>query len=158
MSKVYTEDLTGQRFGSWLVLEKVLNELTRRWFHKCQCDCGTVRIIKTRDLRSGQSSRCDRCRATTHGLSNTNTYRIWQGMIYRCKNPNYKNYKYYGGRGITVCERWHKFENFFQDMGERPKGLSIDRINNNGNYEPGNCRWATVKEQTSNQRRPKRKE
>ena len=157
MSKLYTEDLSGNKYGLWTVLEKVLNK-TNRWRYICKCDCGTIRIVQPSDLKSGQSSRCDRCRATTHGQSNTNTYRIWQGMIYRCSNPNLRIYKYYGGRGITVCERWHEFENFLQDMGERPKGLSIDRINNDGNYEPGNCRWATTSEQASNQRRPKKKE
>lgn len=156
MSKVWTADYSGKKFGSWLVLEKVLLP-DRRWAHKCICDCGTIRIVRTRDLTSGQSSHCDKCRQRTHGLSHINTYRIWQGMIYRCENLDLKNYKYYGGRGIKVCTRWHAFENFLEDMGERPKGLSIDRINNDGNYEPGNCRWATSSEQNSNRRRQRKK-
>jgi hypothetical protein len=84
-------------------------------------------------------------------------FEFWQQhnftMLDRCRNENNKNYKNYGGRGISVCERWYSFENFYADMGDRPENLSIDRINNDGNYEPGNCRWATHKEQMNNTRR-----
>lgn len=91
----------------------------------------------------------------THGLSRTPTYEIWKGMRKRCNNPNAISYPYYGGKGIKVCQRWERFENFLSDMGERPDGCSIDRIDCLGDYEPSNCRWSTPKEQAAN-RGPRR--
>lgn len=94
---------------------------------------------------------------TQHGHSKEKitslTYNSWAGMLARCQNPRHKQFAEYGGRGITVCARWQKFENFLADMGERPCGLSIDRRDNSGNYEPGNCRWATPKQQSNNRRK-----
>jgi hypothetical protein len=87
-----------------------------------------------------------------HGKSRTKAYSIWYGMIYRCSNPNHASWEYYGGRGIKVCERWLSLENFITDMGEPPEGLSIERIDSNGNYEPSNCKWATQKEQILSKR------
>jgi hypothetical protein len=94
-------------------------------------------------------------RNTKHGLSRSRAFQCWKNMKARCLNPQHRQYPDYGGRGITVCERWLIFENFYADMGDPPPGLSLDRINNNGNYERGNCRWATVAEQLAN-RRPRR--
>jgi len=138
-------DISGKRFGSWTVIRRVKYS---NW--ECRCDCGTVRILQGSSLKRGTSQRCIACMGkylTTHGMDGTSTYLIWAKMKHRCHaHPNY------AGRGIRVCDRWLKFENFLADMGERPKGKSIDRINNNGDYEPANCRWATPTQQIRNRR------
>jgi len=140
------EDITGQRFGRLVVTG--CNSSKRgggTWI--CLCDCGRNKIVDANSLKSGHTQSCGCLR---HGLCFTPTWWSWVGMTARCRNQNRKAY---GGRGISVCDRWLKFENFLSDMGERPLGHTIDRINNDGDYEPGNCRWATAKQQSENKRK-----
>lgn len=126
------------------------------WF--CKCDCGNIVKVLQGYIKHGTKS-CG-CSVkerliivnTSHGMSRSYTYKSWASMIARCFNKNHDAYERYNGRGITVCDHWRKFENFLADMGERPQGLTLERKNNAGNYEPGNCKWATTKEQNNNQR------
>jgi predicted SprT family Zn-dependent metalloprotease len=137
------ENLIGKKFGSWSVIGKEKNEVRNEWYYTCICDCGTEKLISGHSLKSGNTNKCSKCRCKTHGMSSTSTFKIWAGILARCTNPKIACFKYYGGRGIKVCDRWLKFENFLEDMGIRPDGLQIDRIHNDGNYEPANCRWVT---------------
>lgn len=151
------KDLKGKKFGKWVVLERTSNlPNTRVVRFKCRCICGKVKPVISQKLLRGESTGCLECHLQTHikhNLSKTKTYASWNAMINRCHRKNKHGEKYYKNRGITVCERWlDSFENFLADMGERPLGKTLDRINNDKNYEPENCRWATPKEQRKNQR------
>lgn len=152
------EDLTGQRFRRLTVLRRDLGK-TKRVYWVCRCDCGTIKSIVACDLKRPHTISCGcvndavrRIKALKHGFNRTPTYVTWCAMHARCTNSKLKSFKDYGGRGIRVCDRWKDFANFLADMGERPTGRSIDRIDVNGNYEPDNCRWATASEQRRNQR------
>ncbi len=151
-------DLMGQRFDRLMVIKRVDNDKwgQARWL--CQCDCGQMLTVVGNDLRRHHTQSCgclSREQKKRHGLCASLIYCTWENMIQRCTNFKAINYKNYGGRGIKVCKRWLKFENFLEDMGERPLGKTIDRIDNNQGYHKMNCRWATVQEQNKNKRSTK---
>lgn len=161
-----TKTFEGQRFGRLV---------TRRWLGavsgnghawECVCDCGSVTVARTTNLTRGATRSCGCLQRelagkhiTTHGHSGPNrtrTYRIWANMKTRCTNPRSTGYHLYGERGITVCKRWLKFENFLRDMGEAPLALTLERKDNDKGYTKSNCKWATYYEQRMNQRRMKK--
>ena len=159
-------DLTGKSFGRLLVMEHAGSNLRgqSRWL--CQCVCGTQKVIASTDLKRGNARSCgclrremSRKRRMKHGCasgSKTADYHSWLAMLKRCTNPNEPAFPDYGGRGIMVCDRWrNSFESFLADMGPRPRGLTLERVDNDGNYEPGNCVWGTRKQQSRNRRSTK---
>lgn len=164
MSTVARVQMTGLRFGRWLVLSEA-GRRKRAALWLCRCNCGTERVVSGNSLRMGRSTSCGcycdevnrariaevRAAKKTHGLSHTGAYISWHDMIGRCRYSSTNGYKNYGGNGVKICERWMQFENFYADMGERPTGKTLDRYpDKNGNYEPSNCRWATPEEQRRN--------
>lgn len=150
------KDLTGQRFGRLIVISfSHKKDGGKRYFWNCLCDCGNTTIIRIDHLKSRHTQSCG-CllieKITKHGFSRSHIYRIWAGMIARCQNPKMNCYGHYGGRGISVCEEWLDFENFYTDIGQyKPSHKhEIDRINNDAGYSLDNCRWATSKENHRN--------
>lgn len=158
------KDISGRRFHRLVAIERVGTTKANKAIWRCACDCGGEARTTTGSLLCGNAKSCGCYRvaryyekAIKHGMAKTLTHSTWCGMIQRCTNPNSRNWHRYGGRGIQVCERWLKFENFLADVGEKPAGLSLDRIDNNRGYEPGNCRWATAKQQANNTSKQERK-
>ncbi len=161
-------DLTEKRFGRWTVISESGRTPQGKTQWLCRCDCGNQAVVRRNNLTNGGSLSCGCLRRehgaklgkqfgevnTVHGYARRGTlisiYNTWAHMRQRCYNPRDKAYRYYGGRGIIVCDRWSKFENFLSDMGPKPEGLTIDRIDTEGHYTPSNCRWATRQQQSAN--------
>lgn len=151
-------DLTAQQFNRLTVIER--SKLAHKQVHwVCRCSCGNITTVSRHNLVRGGTKSCGCHRRqffpslnTTHGLSRTPEYKTWKGIRDRCSNPKSKSFQWYGAVGVQVCERWNQFENFYADMGDRPPGTSIDRIDPFGDYEPGNCRWTDPVTQRNNRR------
>lgn len=157
------KQLTGMRFGRLIVSDREGTSRDGKALWRCTCDCGGEALVTTRSLTAGRTRSCGclwrevmREANTTHGHATggvcTRVYNTWVSMLQRCFNTNREQYKRYGGRGITVCDRWKQFENFLADMGEPGPGMELDRIDNDQGYKPGNCRWTTKKQQANNKR------
>lgn len=156
------EVFAGAIIGSWTIIERSEDSPVQGRMWLCHCECGAVRIVIQKKLRSGGSKSCGcirnratAVRGTTHGKTGTPAHISWEAMIARCTNPKAFGFQHYGGRGIKICEQWrgsNGFASFLSDMGERLPNTSLDRIDSDGDYEPGNCRWTTKKAQSANRR------
>lgn len=161
------DDLSGEKFGRLTATERSSNDDRSRATWKCFCECGNTIIVQATSLKTGNTKSCGCLKSDTsrelagplnrtHGMTRTKTHNTWTSMLQRCYYEGHKSYVDYGGRGITVCHRWMLFENFLSDMGDRPDGMVIGRINNDGNYEPGNCQWEDWFQQGNNKRTNRR--
>ena len=159
MRKLTEKFKVGQKFNKFTILEFNGKHKSGHLTALCKCDCGNIRTISLSDLKLNRSKSCGCIRKEAkqlfkkdHGMTNTKEFKTWAGIKIRCYNKNYKSYNYYGGKGVTMCNRWlNSFRNFLEDMGFAPTNKhSIDRIDSNGNYEPNNCKWSTLIEQANN--------
>ena len=155
-------DISSQRFGSLVAIERSASTDAGKAIWLCRCDCGLNKEVIGKDLRTGKVTSCGcgatkHLRHTKHGMSKSKIYSVWTSMKLRCENENDPSYLWYGARGITVCPDWSSsFEKFYEDMGDPPKGCSLDRMNVDGPYSKDNCRWATASEQARNTRSNRR--
>jgi hypothetical protein len=156
-------DMIGRKYGSIEVMAYSHKSTSGSHYWLCKCACGNEKLVQKSNLESGRTKSCG-CekgerisqRRLTHGLTRTRVHTIWTDMKQRCLNPNAPDYPRYGGRGIKLCQAWHSFDYFYEDMGEPPEGTTLNRINNDGDYEPGNCEWAAAEIQQNNRRTSRR--
>ena len=154
MARLKPPMLTGQQIGKWSVGESFQHSVHHYRMYKCVCECGTEKDVRHDHLINGKTSSCG-CSVVKHGMTNSKEYRVWDSMVRRCHSKSHHAFKDYGARGIAVCDKWRKFDGFIEDMGLKPEGMTLERIDNSIGYFKENCKWATMTEQSRNRRTTK---